>query len=146
MNIRGLALLAALISAPSFAAAGGALGDARGTAQNPGAFDGSKPRPEGDVVTVGSTGYKRTQAQVAADEQILADKRAALTARTVGADKELDPPKPNEWTKKEHFISGIKGGILGLLIGSLFGGAGLLIGVLAGGLIGYGMSRFAAKD
>ena len=146
MNIRRLALLVALIVAPSFAsAAGGALGDARGAAENPGAFDGGRNRPAGDAVKADSTGDKRTPAQIAADEQILADKRAGLTAE-LGADKELDPPKPNEWTKKEHFIAGIKGGLLGLLLGSLFGFAGLGIGLAAGALIGYGMSRFAGGD
>jgi len=146
MDIRPRLALLVFLIAPSFAAAGGALGDARGAAQNPGSFDGSKSRPESDPVKAGSTGDQRTPAQVAADEQILADKRAALTSRPIGADKELDPPKPNEWTKKEHFISGIKGGLLGLLLGSLFGFAGLGIGLVAGALIGYGMSRFAAKD
>lgn len=144
MNIRRLALLAAVLAAPTFAAAGG-LSDARGAEKNVSFFDGSKNRPEGDAVKAGSTGDKRTAAQIAADEQILADKRVSLTARPRGADKELDPPKPNEWTKKEHFISGIKGGLLGLLVGSLFGFAGLGIGLAAGALIGYGMSRFAAS-
>ena len=147
MNIRPLAWIVAAMIAPSLAAASGAaLGEARGAANNPGAFDGSKARPESDPVKAGSTGDKRTGAQIAADEQILADKRAALTVKLPGADKELDPPKPNEWTKKAHFISGIKGGILGLLLGSLFGFAGLGIGLVAGALIGYGMSRFASKD
>ena len=148
MDIRPLALLVAVMAAPSFAAAaGGALGEARGAAQNPGAFDGGKTRPESEPVKAGSTGDKRTPGQIAAEEQALANTRsAALTVRPIGDDKELEPPKPNPWTKKEHFISAAKGGLLGLLFGSLFGFAGLGIGLAVGALLGYGMSRFAAAD
>ncbi|MDP3542604.1 MAG: DUF456 domain-containing protein, partial [Elusimicrobiota bacterium] len=58
---------------------------------------------------------------------------------------EPEPPQPNEWLKKSHVFSGIKGALIGLLIGSLWGLTGLGIGVLVGGLIGYSLSRFAAK-
>ena len=148
MNNRPLRLLlaAAALSAPSLALAGVALNDARGAAENPIAFDGGRSRPSGDTVKAGSTNDKRTAAQIAADEQILADKRPALGVRSTGADKELDPPKPSEWNKKDHILAGIRGGLLGLLLGSLFGMTGLGLGLLLGAGIGYGMSRWIGGD
>ncbi|UPT75323.1 MAG: hypothetical protein M0D55_06415 [Elusimicrobiota bacterium] len=94
----------------------------------------------------GTTGDRRTAEQIAADEQRLADQRsrAAMSARVHGPDKEIEPPKPNEWLKKDHIIMGVKGAMIGMLVGSLWGLTGLGIGILVGGLIGYGLSKLTA--
>lgn len=108
-------------------------------------FDGARSRPEGDFVTAGASGDRRTADQIARDEQVKADaRRAGLKATTPGPDTEIVPPEPAEWSKSEHILSGVKGAMIGLLIGSLWGLTGLGIGVLVGGLIGYGISRITA--
>lgn len=132
-------LIAAAFAAPAHAAAPAAKLEAPN-------FDGARARPEGDLVRAGSSTDGRTAAQIAKDEQAMADARAraTLTAPAPGADKEIEPPKPNEWLKSDHIISGVKGAMVGLLVGSLWGFAGMGIGVLIGGLIGYGLSKLTA--
>lgn len=109
-------------------------------------FDGARARPEGDLVRAGSGTDRRTQEQIAKDEQVKADARAqaSLKASAPGPDKEIEPPKPAEWSKSDHIIMGVKGAMVGLLVGSLWGFAGMGIGVLVGGLIGYALSRLTA--
>jgi hypothetical protein len=107
-------------------------------------FDGSRARPEADLVRAGSGTDHRTAEQIAKDEQVKADARASLKAVAPGPDKEAEPPKPNEWLKSDHIIMGVKGAMIGLLVGSLWGFAGLGIGALIGGLIGYGLSKLTA--
>lgn len=136
-----LALVAAAALFPARAAAASALSQA----SEPVNFDGAAPRPAADAVRAGSTGDGRTAAQIAKDEQVKADARAAtaLTAKIPGPDSELEPPKPNEWIKPAHILSGVTGALFGLLVGSLWGLTGLGIGALVGGLIGYAVSRLA---
>lgn len=109
-------------------------------------FDGARARPEGDFVRAGASTDGRTAAQIAKDEQAKADARArvAVATPTPGPDAEIAPPKPNEWLKSDHIISGVKGAMVGLLVGSLWGLTGLGIGLLIGGLIGYGLSKLTA--
>lgn len=109
-------------------------------------FDGARSRPEGAFVTAGAATDGRTAAQIAKDEQVKADARArvTVTAPTPGPDAEIAPPKPNEWLKSDHIISGVKGAFVGLLVGSFWGLMGLGIGALIGGLIGYGLSKLTA--
>lgn len=142
MGMRALVLpmlIAAAFAAPARAAAPGAGLEAPN-------FDGARARPEGDLVRAGSSTDGRTADQIAKDEQVKADARAQATlkASTPGPDKEIEPPKPAEWSKSDHIIMGVKGAMIGLLVGSLWGFAGLGIGVLVGGLIGYGLSRLTA--
>ena len=132
-------LIAAAFAAPAHAAAPAARREAPNCA-------GARARPEGDLVRAGSGTDSRTPEQIAKDEQAKADARvqATLKAPTPGADTEIEPPKPNEWLKSDHIISGVKGAMIGLLVGSLWGFAGMGIGVLIGGLIGYGLSKLTA--
>lgn len=130
-----LLLAAAALSAPARAAAP--------VVEAPN-FDGARTRPEGDFVRAGSGDDRRTAEEIARDEQVKADARANLKAAAPGPDKEIEPPKPAEWSKSDHLIMGVKGAMVGLLVGSLWGLAGLGIGALIGGLIGYGLSRITA--
>lgn len=138
-------IVAAALSAQAHAA-GGALSQARTVANDPVNFDGGRTRPEGDLVPVGASTDNRTAPQIAKDEQARADARARTTNPPLGADVDRPPKKENEWLKAGHITSGVRGALVGLLIGSLWGLMGLGIGALIGGLIGYGLSRFAAKD
>lgn len=137
--------LAAALLAPASAYAAGALDQAGGAASDPAVFDGARARPDGGLVRPGERTDTRTAAQIARDEQAKADARAGYAVKADGPDMEPEPPKPNEWLKKGHILSGLKGALIGLLIGSLWGLTGLGIGALVGGLIGYALSRFAAK-
>lgn len=136
-----LLALAAAALAPSRALAAGAVS----LTSEPVNFDGARARPESDAVRAGSPAEGRSPAQIARDEQAKADSRAAAAAPPIGVDKELEPPKPNEWLKPEHLLGGAKGLLIGALVGSLWGMVGLGIGALIGGLIGYGVSVLAAR-
>lgn len=140
-----LPLLAAVMLAPAGAFASVALDQAAGAASDPAVFDGARARDGGGLVRVGRTTDTRTAAQIARHEQLRAAARPRPAAALTGPDLEAQPPKPNEWLKSSHLFSGIRGALIGLLIGSLWGLTGLGIGALAGGLIGYALSRFAAK-
>lgn len=129
-------LLAAILLAPAGASASDALDQAAGAAHDPAMFDGGRARPEASLVAPGAPADARTAAQIARDEQSLADARQRPATAVTGPDMEPVPLEPNE---------GLKGALTGMSIGSLRGLTGLGIGVLAGGLIGYALSRFAAK-
>lgn len=146
MNTRVLPLLlvSAALTAPLNAFAAGAITQARTVENNPAGFDGAGARPQSEIVRAGYSADRRTQEQIAKDEQVKADSRANLAVRTPGADKEIVPPQPNEWLKSDHILMGVKGAMVGLLVGSLWGLTGLGIGILVGGLIGYGLSRITA--
>ncbi|PIR18507.1 MAG: hypothetical protein COV48_07150 [Elusimicrobia bacterium CG11_big_fil_rev_8_21_14_0_20_64_6] len=148
MNARPLLLLlvAAALTAPLPAAAATALFQAQSVANEPVNFDGGKIRPEGDLVRPGAPTDRRTAPQIAKDEQSKADARAqaSITTITPGEDTEIAPPKSNKWLKSEHLINGVKGAMVGVLIGSLWGLTGLGIGALIGGLFAYGLSRIMA--
>lgn len=139
MKARALPLLfvAAALAVPALAAASSPL------VENPN-FDGTRARPAGDPVRVGASTDDRSPEQIARDEQAKSDARPTLKAASMGEDLEIVPPKPKEWMKAEHVTSSVKGAMIGLLVGSLWGLAGLGIGALIGGLIGYGLSRLTA--
>lgn len=144
-RVMPMVLAAAALCAPLSAFAGGAAGEARGVAADPNRFDGALARPDAAPVRAGTSGDRRTAAQIAADESALEQaRRPTLAAKSIGEDKEIEPPKPNEWLKSDHIIMGVKGAMIGLLVGSLWGFAGMGIGVLVGGLIGYGLSKLTA--
>jgi hypothetical protein len=140
-----LAVAAALL-APAAAFAGGAITQARAVSGDPANFDGARVRPEGELVRAGGSTDARSADQIARDEQVKADARMRANTPNLaaGPDKEIVPPKPSEWLKSDHIIMGVKGAMIGLLVGSLWGFAGLGIGILVGGLIGYGLSRLTA--
>lgn len=146
MKARVLPMLvaAAALTAPLHAVAGGALNQARSASGDAANFDGGRARPERDLVRAGSETDRRTAEQIAHDEQIKADARANSANLALGADREIEPPKPDARLKSDRILSGVKGGTVGLLIGSLWGLTGLALGALIGGLIGYALSRFTA--
>lgn len=139
-SILPVMVVAALV-APVYAVAGGALNQARAVSGDPVNFDGARAHPEGSLVRADAKTDTRTAEQIAKDEQAKADARLNLTATTSGPDNEIAAPKPSEWLKREHILSGVKIGLVGLLIGSLWGMTGLGIGILVGGLLGYTLSR-----
>lgn len=145
MNTRSLAVLLAVAAllAPLRAAAG-ALGDARSAGQNPAAYDGARALPEGDAVRASSTGDRRTPEQIAAAEQKRSGKPrpAAVAAPVPGADAEIKEEKKDPWISWPLAIRAIQGGIVGLLIGSLFGPVGLVAGPLIGAALFYGVSKY----
>lgn len=145
MGMKALALpllAAALAAGPSAVFAAGGLADARGAADNPARFDGALVRPESPAVVVGASTDHRTQEQIAKDEQVKSDARQSAAVKANGPDAEIVPPKPNPWLAGNHIRAGVKGGLIGMLVGSLFGLAGLGIGALVGAALAYGLSRF----
>lgn len=133
---------AACLALPLTSHAAGALGQARTVAGDPASFDGAIAKPEGALVPAGASTDSRSAEQIAKDEQAKADARAAASkASLTGPDKELEEPKPAEWSKSEHILAGVKGAMVGLLVGSLWGMTGLGIGLVVGGLLGYALSR-----
>lgn len=148
MGMKAPFLLAAAVclSAPLPSYAAGALGQARAVAGEPASFDGAAAKPEGALVPAGASSDARTAEQIARDEQAKADARAAaVKSDRSGPDKELEEPKTPEWRKSDHILTGVKGAMIGLLVGSLWGMTGLGVGVLVGGLLGYGLSRLMAS-
>ncbi len=148
MNLRALLLLAAAVTIPASAFAGGAMGEARGAVENPAAFDGGSVRPDVGAVKAGSTGDRRSPEEIAASEQAKENARTRpnLTVKAPGDDTEVKPPKPNPWTTAPLIRSAVAGGIVGLLIGSLWGFAGMGIGVLVGAALFYGLTKILTKD
>jgi len=126
-----LVLLAAVLLAPSSTEAGAALQEAR--AVDSAAFDGARAHSEATLVRPGTQADPRTAADIAREEQIKADARVKLET-TVAQSVQRSPPKPNEGLDESPPKNGVKGGL-----------AGLGIGLLAGGLLGYGLSRFAVR-
>ncbi len=150
MNTRVLVVLAvSALFSPALAFAGDALGQARVITAEPAGFDGGRSRRDGDFVRAGTAGDRRTAREIAADEQARSDARLSSN---LGVNQRLSndevAPGPNkiDWLSKGHVYNGIKGAMIGLIIGSLWGLTGLGIGVLVGGLIGYGLSVYAARN
>lgn len=58
-----------------------------------------------------------------------------------GKDAEIKPKEANPWFTMELGLAAVKGGMVGLLVGSLFGPVGLVAGPLIGAAIFYGMTK-----
>lgn len=70
----------------------------------------------------------------------------AGTVPPLGKDAEIEAKKPNPWLTQDLLTSGAKGAMVGLLVGSLFGPAGLIVGPLVGGALFYGLTKLTSKD
>ena len=127
------ALLLSCLAAPASAVV--AINEAHDAARNPASFDGARVRAEGAPVPEDTTDTARRRTLAAANPK--------LAAVTAGPDADPTPPAP-EWRKGVHITNGVKGALIGLLVGSLWGMTGLGIGLLVGGMIGYGLSRLKA--
>lgn len=150
MNTRALVVLvAAALFAPALAVAGDALGQARVITAEPAGFDGGRGRRDGDFVRAGTSEDRRTAREIAADEQARSDARlrSNLGVSQRLSNDEVEPgPNKIEWTSKSHIFMGVKGALIGLIVGSFWGLAGLGVGALIGGLIGYAFSVIAARN
>ena len=138
-------LIAALaVAVPSLAHAAGAIGQARTVSAGGTTFDGGLPRPEEDLVTAGTPGKPLTPAEVAKEEQARANaRRRSPVASTTGPDAEFKEPPPSKWFTAPLVYTGVKGALIGLLIGSLFFPAGLILGPLVGAVLFYGLQKHA---
>ena len=156
MGMKDLAqalVIAAMLVAPLQAFAGGAFTQARVVAADPKNFDGTPPRPEGDLVTAGSGTDKRSAEQIAKDEQVRADARDAQSSTkkggvgnlTTGDDVEGKKKIKTEWLSIPLVQTAFCGALIGLLIGSLFGPIGLIAGPLLGAGLFYGLAVHAAN-
>ncbi len=63
-----------------------------------------------------------------------------------GDGKETPPKEKSKWFTQDLITSGVKGGLIGLLVGSLFGPMGLVIGPIAGAALFYGLTKLNSKD
>ncbi|MCR4296012.1 MAG: hypothetical protein NUW21_10785, partial [Elusimicrobia bacterium] len=68
--------------------------------------------------------------------------RGSQTAVVPGPDAVAKEKEGNKWLTKPLITTGIKGGLIGLLLGSLFGPVGLIAGPLIGAALFYGMSKY----
>lgn len=66
--------------------------------------------------------------------------------KKLGDDKEVPGKEKSKWLTQDLLTSGAKGAMVGLLVGSLFGPAGLIIGPLVGGALFYGLTKITTKD
>lgn len=62
-----------------------------------------------------------------------------------GVDAETKEKEKSKWLTQDLIISGVKGAMIGLLIGSLFGPVGLIAGPLLGAAISYGLTKVTSK-
>lgn len=62
-----------------------------------------------------------------------------------GADAETKEKEKSKWVTQDLVISAVKGGMIGLLIGSLFGPVGLIAGPLIGAAVSYGLTKITSK-
>ncbi len=123
MKIRVLPLLlAATLTAPPRAVAGEALAQARAASSDPANFDGGRARFEGNFMALGAT----------------------TTLAPPGADQETGTKKPNKYFNADLVTSAVKGSLIGLLVGSLFGPPGLIAGPVIGAALFYGLTKITA--
>ncbi|MDD5303461.1 MAG: DUF456 domain-containing protein [Elusimicrobia bacterium] len=59
----------------------------------------------------------------------------------IAVDKETDAKKKSEWLTQDLLVSAAKGGMVGLLVGSLFGPVGLIAGPIIGAALFYGLTK-----
>lgn len=75
------------------------------------------------------------------------DAKPTVTAETppppLGVDKDAGAKKPSNWLNADVVTSAVKGAMIGLLVGSLFGPPGLIAGPLIGAGLFYGLTVFA---
>lgn len=62
-----------------------------------------------------------------------------------GVDAETKEKEKSKWITQDLVISAVKGGMIGLLIGSLFGPVGLIAGPLIGAAMSYGLTKITSK-
>ena len=111
MTARVLCLIiAAVLTAPLRAAAGGAITQARAVSNDSSSFDGARARSEDTFVRAGSTNGRRTAAELSRDEQVLADARDARANNSIGhltsgADVEGPKKVKTEWLSIPLVIS-----------------------------------------
>ena len=143
-------IIAAVLTAPLRAAAGGAITQARAVSNDSSSFDGGRARSEGALVRGGATNDRRTAGQLAKDEQVLADARDARANNSIGhlaPGDDVEGPKKikTEWLSIPLVQTAVVGGLAGLVIGSLFGPIGLIVGPLLGAALNYGLAVHAAN-
>lgn len=140
---RALFAFALLALAASARAAGEALPQAYGAANDGAIFDGAKTRSPRGEVQAGPTADTRSPEQIAADEAARTRSRLQKpSAVTPGPDKEIAKPKSSTpFYQTQDFKEGIKGALIGALIGSFGGIFGALIGAAVGFAIGYVLSK-----
>ena len=63
-----------------------------------------------------------------------------------GVDKETEAKKKSEWLTAPLIQDAVKGGFVGLLIGSLFGPIGLIAGPIIGAALFYGVTKVMSKE
>ncbi len=68
---------------------------------------------------------------------------AAAATIVPGVDKDAEAKKPNKYFNAELVTSSVKGAMIGLLVGSLFGPPGLVAGPLIGAALFYGLTLLA---
>jgi hypothetical protein len=64
--------------------------------------------------------------------------------KKAGGDKEIAAKEKSQWVTQDLIVSGAKGAMTGLLIGSLFGPVGLILGPLIGAAIFYGVTKLTS--
>lgn len=67
--------------------------------------------------------------------------RGNQTAVVPGPDAEKKEKEKSKWLTQDLLTSAAKGALVGLLVGSLFGPAGLILGPLIGGALFYGLTK-----
>ena len=142
MNTRFLVVLVAVVALLSpLLAVAGALGEAQNAGVNPASYDGARTLPEGDAVRASNRGDRRGRAAISANTPAKAQP-AMVAAPVPGDDTELKPEKKSSWFTWPLGIRALQGGLVGLIIGSLFGPIGLIAGPLIGAALFYGVSKY----
>lgn len=62
-----------------------------------------------------------------------------------GVDAETKEKEKSKWLTQDLVLSAVKGGMIGLLVGSLFGPVGLIAGPIIGAAISYGLTKITSK-
>jgi hypothetical protein len=67
-----------------------------------------------------------------------------IAAKGTGPDVTAKEKAPSKWITQDLIVSGAKGALTGLLIGSLFGPVGLILGPVIGAAIFYGVTKLTS--
>ena len=85
--------------------------------------------------------------QLPADTGSMGSTGSRQTVPNIGSPKESGgEKKPNPWLAAPLIYDGVKGAVLGLLIGSFAGPVGMIAGAAAGAAFFYGLAKFKSKD
>ncbi|MBI4061092.1 MAG: DUF456 domain-containing protein [Elusimicrobia bacterium] len=68
----------------------------------------------------------------------------SATANVPAPDAEVKGKEPNKWLTSDLLTSAAKGGMVGLIVGSLFGPVGLIVGPLLGAALFYGLTKITS--